>query len=88
VLTSKDADQIARKLGAERKEGKKHEQAVIRSETGRLLGRFGIRRGSKELSHDHIARQINVTMREARDLASCPMSREDYFREMRQRGHM
>ena len=82
MLTKKHATKIAKKLSAEVVRRREHDVAVIRSD-GVLLCEYGIRRASKEVGHDHIPGQIFVTMRQARDLANCPMSKEEYFEEMR-----
>ena len=62
--------------------------AIIRDKNGIMLGKYGIRRASKELGHDHIPDQIHVTMRQAQNLANCPMRKEDYFKEMRRQGYI
>ena len=77
MLTQEHARKIARKLAAGINRGRKHDLVVIKCD-GRVVGTFGIQRGSREQSHDYIPRQIGVTMRQAQDLANCPMSREEY----------
>ena len=87
MLTQTHAENIANKLSAEIVNKRRHDVAVIKSD-GVLLGSYGIRRGSKELGHDYIPRQIGVAMRQAQDLANCPMSKEEYFEEMREQGRI
>ena len=77
MLTQGHARKIARKLAACINRGRKHDLVVIKCD-GRVVGTFGIQRGSREQSHDYIPRQIGVTMRQAQGLANCPMSREEY----------
>ena len=86
VLTQGDAKKIAKKLSAEIVSKRGHDVAIIRTGNGVVLGQYGIRRGSKNSGHDYIPGQIGVTMRQAQDLVNCPMSKEDYFKEMRNRG--
>lgn len=80
-LTQKHAEKIAEKLSATVTPGRKHARVRIERE-GQYLGSYGIRRGSKDENHDYIPGQIGVSMRQALDLANCPMSREEYFRLM------
>ena len=62
--------------------GRKHERVYIRW-GGKIMASYGLRRGSRELPHDYIASQIFITQYQALDLARCPMSRDDYFEELR-----
>jgi RNase adaptor protein for sRNA GlmZ degradation len=87
-LSQREASTIADKLGATRKQKRNHEVVYIRANNGVLLGRYGIQRASKSLSHDYIPAQIKVSMREAIQLAQCPMSRDDYLELMRRKGHI
>ena len=88
MLTQRDAREIALKLSAPITPGRNHDRVVIRSTDDKLLGSYGIRRGSRQLSHAYIPKQINVTMRQALALAKCPMSRDEYFELMREKGHI
>ena len=88
ALTQRHARRIARKLGAEITADARHDIAIIRDKNGIILGKYGIRRASKELGHDYIPGQIHVAMRQAQNLANCPMSKEDYFTEMRRQGRI
>lgn len=56
---------------------------VVRCED-KVVGSYGIQRGSKEREHNYIPKQIGVTMRQAQDLANCPMSKEEYWALMKQ----
>jgi hypothetical protein len=86
-LTTSHAEQIAAKLGITPKKGRKHERVYIRW-AGRIIASYGLRRGSRELSHDYVAEQIFITRRQALDLARCPLSRDDYFELLRIKGHI
>ena len=71
MLTARDAESVARKLGADFKEkSRRHKIAIIRVK-GKEVGRFGIRRGSGDLAHDYIPQQIHVSRAEAEDIAGC-----------------
>jgi hypothetical protein len=77
LLTEREAEQIAKKLDAELKDGRKHIRATIRW-NGKCIASFGIRRGTN-LGHDFIPKQIFVSARQALDLAKCPLSKQGYF---------
>lgn len=87
TLTSREAEQIASKLEAEVKEGRGHARALIRWQ-GRIVASYGIRRGSRETSHDYIPKQMFLTFRETLDLARCPLTKEGYFEILRQKGKL
>jgi hypothetical protein len=76
ILTEREADEIARKLGADIDEGGNHTVATIRV-NGKIVGRFGIRRG-RGVGHDYIPRQIHVNMKMALNIARCTKERKDY----------
>lgn len=87
MLTAEDAHNIADKLGIQPQEKRKHGWVAVRVE-GTYIGSYGISRGSKELPHDYIPRQIGITRREASDLSQCPLSRDGYIELLRQRGRL
>ncbi len=85
MLTAADGLAIAQKLHLALSERRRHTRVIVELE-GRVVGQYGIQRGSRDKSHNYIAQQIHLTGREARDLANCPMSREDYITSLRERG--
>jgi len=88
VITKELALKIAKKLKAniKRRSNKAHDIAEIYHE-GNLVTQFGIRRGSnKNLGHDHIPRDLHIQPREARLLAECPLSRDDWLDIMTDKG--
>ena len=87
ILTARDAELIANKLHADVDESRtNHAIAIIRL-NGKEVGRFGIRRGSGELGHDHIPRQIHVAMKQAIQLARCKIYDSDYENILRVNGY-
>lgn len=87
MLTSGDAEVIARKLQAEiKKKRKRHVVAIVRV-NGKEVGRFGIRRGSGALPHDYIPQQIHVTNQQAVEIKICTKSRPEYEDILRVNGH-
>jgi hypothetical protein len=86
MLTKDHAEAIAKKLNASFQDGSKHPLAIIEYE-GRRIGQFGIRRGSRrDQGHDHIPSSIHVRPRDALLLAQCPMSLEDWIKQMKDKG--
>lgn len=77
---------IARKLGAEIREGRKHTKVVIRV-NGSYIGQYGIRRHSTA-GHDYIPRQIHVTTKEALGIARCTLDFVDYTMILRNNGYL
>lgn len=86
-LNADHAERIAAKLGSLPEAGREHERVYIKY-NGRTIASYGIRRSSHDVPHDYIARQIFVTMRQAMDLARCPLSRADYFNIVRMHAHL
>jgi len=82
-LDKSHAKRIAKKLKAViDKRGKAHDLALIYHDE-QLVAWFGIRRGSrKSLGHGHTPADLHVSLKEALDLARCPMSREDWVHRM------
>ena len=87
TLTADEAERIAMKLNAESEERRGHKIAYVRWQ-GKFIASYGIRRASKEVGHDYIPRQLFITMREALNLARCPLSRDEYFNLLRTRGKL
>ncbi len=87
ILTSKEAEQIADKLGAEIQKKRLHDVAIIRWQ-GKMVASYGIRRSSKAVGHDYIPTQIFLSTRETLNLAKCPLSRDGYFDILRSKGKL
>jgi hypothetical protein len=89
IISKQLALAIADKLGAKASATKKqrpHDLYTIYEE-GACIAMFGVRRGSKkEAGHDHVPRQLFVTPKDARDLAQCPMTREQWITKLREKG--
>ena len=80
MLTRKDGLKIADKLGATKKEGKKHSlyRVIVRNT---YVGGFGLPRGSKGRNRNlnWIPKQIGLTTHQAKQLSDCILSKEDYI---------
>lgn len=87
MFTRDDGSRIAGKLGAEASTGRKHDVVKI-CFNGVVVATFGLRRGSGELPHDYIPRQIHLTYSECRQLVDCTLTPGRYFELLRARGKL
>ena len=88
-MTKDDALAIAGKLKAEIVTKRRAHDIALIYENGKLVAQFGIRRGSKrDQGHDHIPGKIFETAHNARMLALCPRSREDWLNNMEAKGQL
>jgi hypothetical protein len=88
MLTVKDGEKIARKLGCQPEERRNHRRVNLKVE-GVIVGSYGWTRsgGKKEdKSTSYIAKQIHLTPRQAKNLADCPLSVEEYAKILREKG--
>ena len=83
-MLQKEAMAIAKKLDAQVKQGGDHEQALI-YHGGYLIARYGIRR-DKKAKHGHIPKQIFLSENETLKLASCQISKGEYFEIVKKKG--
>ena len=82
MLTQDDAVEIAKKLQAEIRPGRKHDLAIFRHE-GKYIAQFGIQRASKDKSHDYIPRQLFMTSKQGREFRQCSLSLLAYIEILR-----
>lgn len=85
-LQRREADKIAAKLGADVKGGSAHDHAMIRWE-GVAVTSFGLRRGSKS-KHGHIPGQLFISQSQTVSLASCTISKDEYFKILKDKGKL
>jgi hypothetical protein len=78
MLTQDDAREIAKKVKAEIKAGRRHDLAVFRYK-GKHVAQFGISRSSKDQPHDYIASQLYITQKQCRELRECPLTLDGYL---------
>jgi hypothetical protein len=86
-VTKQHAEAIAKKLRAVRHEklNRPHDLCLVYHE-GRLVARFGIRRGSKKnAGHDHIPGDIHLGPHAAVRLAECNMTRDAWLRVLHEK---
>jgi len=85
VIGKREAEDIAKKVRADRRAGRKHDVILVRH-GGKLVAQYGIRRGSGNPGHGYVAKQLHVSAQQARDLAKCPMSADQYFKVLTDKG--
>jgi len=88
IITKGLAEAIARKLRAvcNAKKNRPHDLYVV-YHAGRRIAQFGVRRSSrKDQGHDHVPGEIHVSPSQARLLGQCPMSREEWVKELVKKG--
>jgi hypothetical protein len=89
-ITKELAQKMVKKLNAEKikSRGSAHDEYEVAHE-GVILGYISIRRASeKDKGHDYIPGNLHISPRQAKDLAHCPWSRDDYIRCMREKGEL
>lgn len=87
TLTKADAEEIAKKLKAEA--GRKAGAHTVRKVyvNGKWVATVSIRHGSnRDLGHNHIVRDIHESPHNAKQLAICTRSYEDWVQSMREKG--
>jgi hypothetical protein len=90
IITKEIAKKIVKKLKARKidSRSKAHDEYEV-TEGEILLGIISIRRGSdKNLGHDYIPGELHFSPHQARNLAQCPWSRDDYLQCMREKGFL
>jgi hypothetical protein len=87
-ITKELAEKIATKLGAVLMPGKNHAHDLMGVyHNDSLITQFGIRRGSeKDKGHDHVQRDLRVSTRFAKELGTCTKSRDQWIKEMQDKG--
>ncbi len=86
IITKELAIKIAKKLEAELREEKAHTYADI-FHKDRLVTSFGIRRGSeKDKGHDYVQRNLWISGHQAKLLAACPLTRDDWLKILEKKG--
>ena len=88
IITKEHAVKIAKKLKAKMRQEKAQAYAEIFYNEC-LIAWFGIRRSSeKDKGHDHIQRDLHINSHQAKLLAACPLTREDWLEIMSDKGFL
>lgn len=85
-LVQEDAWAIQKKLKAEVDHSSKHHIQVKFWYNGILVIQFGIRRGSGELGHGHLPKDMQISQKECRTFRQCGMSVEKYIEILKGKG--
>ena len=83
-----DAWAIQKKLKAQTFEGRKPHTLVQFRHNGVIAIQFGIRRGSGELGHGHIPKEMKISPRQCREFANCNISVDQYVKILQDKGHI
>ena len=81
MITKREADDIARKLGAAVTDGR-HRKVTIMLD-GKIVRRFGVRHSRKVLN-PHIPGDLGLSLSDTQSLARCRLSREWYYERLQQ----
>lgn len=83
-----DAWAIQKKLKAEVDNSARRHILVKFWHNGILAIQFGIRRGSSELGHGYIPKEMKISQKECREFRDCTMSVEKYVEILQEKGHL
>lgn len=84
LLTAEDARAIAVKLMANYEPGRARHEGVEFWHNGRVVVRFGIRRGSKDQGHNYIPRSMYLSQKDCRLFKQCDISVNRYVEMLRE----
>jgi hypothetical protein len=87
-LVQSDAWAIQEKLKAEVDNTARRHILVKFWHNGVLAIQFGIRRGSGELGHGHLPRDMKISQKDCRLFRKCDMSVEQYIEILKSKGHI
>lgn len=89
ILNKEDAEKIAKKLKAQKeRQTQAHDLWCIYHGTD-LVASIGIRRGSnRDAGHGHVPNQIHETPHNAKRLADCTRTRQDWLGNMADKGKL
>ena len=79
---------VLRKIGFKPDKGKKHEKWVLKdSRTGRLYLKTVVSRNNRDIGDNllkAICGQLHITKRQYNEIASCSMSKQQYYDHLRE----
>jgi hypothetical protein len=83
-----DAWAIQEKLKAEVEIGSRIHTNVRFWHNGKVVIQFGIRRGSRELGHGHLPKDMKISQMECREFRKCNISVDAYVEILKSKGHI
>lgn len=87
-LVQSDAWAIQEKLKAEIDNSARRHILIKFWHNGVLAIQFGIRRGSGELGHGYIPKEMKISQKECREFRKCNISVEAYVEILKSKGHI
>lgn len=87
-LVQSDAWAIQEKLKAEVDNSARRHILVKFWHNGVLAIQFGIRRGSGELGHGYLPKEMKISQKECREFRKCNISVEAYVEILKSKGHI
>lgn len=81
MLSGRDGVDIARKLGAPKPENKRHKR--FRFHADGVFYTYGVSHATKKENQDHIAHALGISVTQARQLAKCTMSFDEFIKARR-----
>lgn len=87
-LVQSDAWAIQEKLKAEVDNSARKHILVKFWHNGVLVIQFGIRRGSGELGHGYIPKEMKISQKECREFRKCNISVPQYIEILKAKGHI
>jgi hypothetical protein len=85
VFTADDAKAISDKLGAVHERGRSGREGVEFYYNGKVIVRFGIRRGSGDHGHNFIPRHMHLSQKDCRLFRKCDISLEKYIQILKEK---
>ena len=86
-FTQTEARSIAKKLGADIRQKKRHEMVIIRYR-GCFVAQYGISRSSEEVNGSYIPKQLGISRYQAGGLVECWLSKDGYFELLHDEGKL
>lgn len=81
MLSGRDGAEIARKLGAPKPKNKRHRQFTFRVSGVRFT--YGVSHDAHKENQYHIAQALGISVTQAKQLATCTMSVEEFKKTSR-----
>ena len=72
-------------IGAKIENKSRHDWVTIRY-NGQFVASYGIRRANSEKNHNHIYKQLHISLGTAKSLAKCRVSKDEYFTSLCEQG--
>ena len=81
MLSGRDGADIAQKLGSSKPKNKRHKR--FKFHVDGVFYTYGVSHDAKKENQDHIARALGISVAQAKQLATCKMSVDDFIKASR-----